>query len=379
MQTTRRTFLGMLAAAPIAAAGAAAALRTPAIADDAETIEVVDAADRTVTVPAKVERVVVTFNLEEYFAVAGEEGLDKLVGFSHGYWEGRRQDAWDAYTAKYPQLADIDDVGYNDTVNVEAIIALAPDVVIMSTVANQDFIEPHLEKLAAAGVQVVFMNYHAQTLEMHRRSTEMLGRVLGLEERAAQLADFYEEQMAVVSERIAELPEDAYRPRVYMEFSRGVGEYGNSWSTKMWGALIGQCGGVNIAADLGDASSVDVAPEQVIASDPEVVVFTASPQTDIDDNVVLGYGCDEGKALAALEAYKGREGWSALSAIQNNRMGALYHDLSRHIFDFAGAQFLAKQIQPELFSDLDPQAVLAEFFEKFMLVDLEGAWMVSLG
>ena len=131
-------------------------------------------------------------------------------------------------------------------------------------------------------------------------------------------------------------------------------------------------------ADLGDANSVDIAPEQIIASDPEIIIFTASPQTDIDNNVVLGYGCDEKKALSALEAYKDRTGWASLSAVKNNRMGALYHDLSRHIFDFAGAQFLAKQIQPELFADLDPQAVLAEFFEKFMPVELEGAWMIAL-
>ena len=47
------------------------------------TIEVTDMKGRTVTIPAKVEKVVVTFNLEEYFAVAGSEGVDKLVGWSH--------------------------------------------------------------------------------------------------------------------------------------------------------------------------------------------------------------------------------------------------------------------------------------------------------
>ena len=378
MQATRRSFLGILAAAPLVAAGIAAAPRHDALAENADLIEVVDVDDRTIELPADVQRVVVTFNLEEYFAVAGEEGIDKLVGFSHAYWEGRRQDAWDAYVAKFPQIADIQDVGYNDTINVEAIIALMPDVVIMSSPVNKDFIEPHLEKLAAAGIQVAFVNYHKQTVEMHRKSTEMLGKILGQEERAKTIADFYEEQMALVSDRIAQLGDDAPRPSVYMEFSRGVGEYGNTWSNKMWGALIGQCGGVNIAADLGEGNSVDIAPEQVIAANPEVIVFTASPQTDIDDNIVLGYGCDEAKALEALEAYKGREGWASLSAVQNGRMGALYHDLSRHIFDFAGAQFLAKQIQPELFADLDPQAVLAEFFEQFMPVELEGAWMVAL-
>ena len=59
-------------------------------------------------------------------------------------------------------------------------------------------------------------------------------------------------------------------------------------------------------------------------------------------------------------------------------MGALYHDLSRHIFDFAGAQFLARQIQPDLFADMDPEANLEEFFNRFMPVKLDGVWTISL-
>ena len=63
-----------------------------AFAEGTDTIEVTDMKGRTVTLPRDVERVVVTFNMEEYFAVSGETGIDKLVGWSHKYWEGRRQD-----------------------------------------------------------------------------------------------------------------------------------------------------------------------------------------------------------------------------------------------------------------------------------------------
>ena len=100
-----------------------------------DTIEVTDMKGRTVTLPAKINKVVVTFNMEEYFAVAGDEGIDKLAGWSHKYWEGRRQDAYDAFTAVYPQLADIPDVGYNGDISIEAIISLQPDVVLSSSTA----------------------------------------------------------------------------------------------------------------------------------------------------------------------------------------------------------------------------------------------------
>lgn len=353
-----------------------AALFAAAVAQDG-TIEVTDMKGRTVTLPSEIDRVVVTFNMEEYFAVAGEEGIEQLAGWSHKYWLGRRNDAYEAFTAVYPQLKDIPDVGYNADISIEAIISLQPDVVLASsTGANYNALEPAFDNLRAAGIECVFFDFHAQTIEKHTESVKLLGKILGQEERANEIAEFYTDQMAVISERLADLPDEA-RPRVYMEFSMGPGQFGNTWSEQMWGALIRECGGTNIAAGM-EGASVDIAPEQVISADPEVIIFTCSPREDVSDNVVLGYGADESLAREHLEAYKAREGWTALSAVKENNMGALYHDLSRHIFDFAGAQFLAKQIQPEIFADLDPEANLAEFFERFMPVELDGVWTLSL-
>ena len=47
-------------------------------------------------------------------------------------------------------------------------------------------------------------------------------------------------------------------------------------------------------------------------------------------------------------------------------------------FDFAGTQFLAKQIYPELFEDINPEENLRDFFDKYMPVELDGVWTISL-
>lgn len=367
----KMVWLGMAAAALLAAGGSA-------FAQEGGTKEVTDVLDRTITLPEDVEKVVVTFNLEEYLAVTGEEGIDKLVGFSHDYWKGRREDAWKTYVTKFPQIQELPDVGYNDTISVESIISLDPDVVLMSAPVNYDYIEPELDKFAEAGIEVAFVNYHKQTVEMHRSSTELIGEIMGKEERAKEISDFYEDQVKLIEERISGLEENAERPKVYMEYSIAPNTYGNSWADKMWGALIPQCGGINIAAGLSDGNSVEVAPEQVIASNPDLIVFTGCLVDDNNENIVVGYGADREKALERLQAYKEREGWSGLNAVKNDRMAVLYHDLSRHIFDFAGTQMLAKLCQPELFADVDPEENLRTFFEKYMPVELEGVWMVSL-
>ena len=340
-------------------------------------MEVTDLKDRTVTVPTNVERVVVTFNMEEYLAVAGEDGVKKLVGWSHKYWQGRRDDAFTAYTTALPELLNIPDVGYNGDISVEAIISLQPDVVLASaTGANYNALEPAFELLHEAGIEVVFFNFHAQTIEKHQQSVELIGKIMGQEERAKELGQFYADQMNVVYSRLEGLA-DEDRPSVYMEFSRGPSIVGNSWSEQMWGALIRECGGVNIAAGM-EGASVDIPAEQVLAANPDFIILACSPQTDVSDNVVLGYGTDEALAREHLEAYKTRDGWADLNAVKNNNMGGIYHDLSRHIFDFAGAQFLAKQLHPELFEDIDPEANLAEFFTKYMPVTLDGVWIFSL-
>ena len=367
----KMVWLGMAAAALLAAGGSA-------FAQEGGTKEVTDVLDRTITLPEDVEKVVVTFNLEEYLAVTGEEGIDKLVGFSHDYWKGRREDAWKTYVTKFPQIQELPDVGYNDTISVESIISLDPDVVLMSAPVNYDYIEPELDKFAEAGIEVAFVNYHKQTVEMHRSSTELIGEIMGQEERAKEISDFYEDQVKLIEERISGLEENAERPKVYMEYSIAPNTYGNSWADKMLGALIPQCGGINIAAGLSDGNSVEVAPEQVIASNPDLIVFTGCLVDDNNENIVVGYGADREKALERLQAYKEREGWSGLNAVKNDRMAVLYHDLSRHIFDFAGTQMLAKLCQPELFADVDPEENLRTFFEKYMPVELEGVWMVSL-
>ena len=367
----KMVWLGMAAAALLAAGGSA-------FAQEGGTKEVTDVLDRTITLPEDVEKVVVTFNLEEYLAVTGEEGIDKLVGFSHDYWKGRREDAWKTYVTKFPQIQELPDVGYNDTISVESIISLDPDVVLMSAPVNYDYIEPELDKFAEAGIEVAFVNYHKQTVEMHRSSTELIGEIMGQEERAKEISDFYEDQVKLIEERISGLEENAERPKVYMEYSIAPNTYGNSWADKRWGALIPQCGGINIAAGLSDGNSVEVAPEQVIASNPDLIVFTGCLVDDNNENIVVGYGADREKALERLQAYKEREGWSGLNAVKNDRMAVLYHDLSRHIFDFAGTQMLAKLCQPELFADVDPEENLRTFFEKYMPVELEGVWMVSL-
>lgn len=362
------------------AAALALALAVFCSAAAAGEITVTDVLGRPVTVQQPVERVVLTFNFEEYIAATGEEGLSKIVGWSAKYWKGRRQSTWDAFVKAFPAVASIPDVGYiqKNAFNAEAVMALRPDVVFM---AQNDFklVPDELKLFEGAGIPVVFVDYHSQTVENHCKSTLLFGRILGQEKRAQELADYYAANFAKITDRVATLT--GPRPKVYMEFSgdkSGPAVYGPTWGKKMWGAIVENCGGDNIARDLVPGANGEISKEQVFVANPDVIIFTGNYVSDEALNVGLGYEARADVARARLEGYKSREGWGELKAVRGNRIGALYHDLSRHIFDVAGMQFIAKMLYPEVFADLDPQAALQEFYDRFFPIPLTGAFMVTL-
>ena len=344
-----------------------------------ETHIVTDFKDRKVTLKKDIKRVCITFNIEEYLAIAGSSAMDKIVGWSHSYWVGRREDALSVYTKAFPQLMDKEDIGYggNSTLNFEKMIDLNPDVILMSASVDYSSASEKLPLFDAASIPVVFFDYHVDTKESNRKSNMIIGSVMQEEQRALSISDFYDSKVDYIINTIDNAV-DLKKPNVYMEFSKGKDVYGNTWSKKMWGSLIGKCGGNNIAYNLSDANSVDMAKEAIIANNPDVIILTGALQTGLNGNVVLGYNQDIVKAKEMLSTYLSRTEWADIPAVKNQNMYALYHDFSRHVFDFVGVEYLAKCIHPELFRDLNPENDLKEFFAKYMPIEAKGAFMVGL-
>jgi len=112
------------------------------------TTEIIDTMGRKVNVEVPVDRVVITFNVEEFIAVGGKEALKKIVGWSKYYWKGRRPTVWEVYYKKFPWIDEIPDVGYpwKGTFSGEKVIELEPDVVIMSK-RQYEHVKDDIEKL----------------------------------------------------------------------------------------------------------------------------------------------------------------------------------------------------------------------------------------
>ncbi|MEO1191236.1 MAG: ABC transporter substrate-binding protein [Pseudomonadota bacterium] len=343
----------------------------------AETATVTDVLDRQVEIPQQPERILLGFYFEDFFAVGGPKAYDRVVAISKGAWEGWRNLQWQAYTAAVPELLDLADVGEVDagTFSLEAALAMQPDLALLA-VWQVEALGDQVDRLEAAGVPVVTLDYNAQTVEKHVTSTHILGQVLGEETRAKELADAYAAAVADVQARVAGAKGDP-RP-VYVESGRGGAEViGNSYGDLMWGGLIGMAGGDNIGKGK-IAKWGPLSPEYVLSRDPHMILLTGSGWTKPPVAVRLGPSVAESVSWERMRPFLERPGWSELTAVKEGNVHGVYHGGTRTLYDYAFLQYIAKALYPEAFADVDPQESLDRFFERYMPIRFEGTYMTRL-
>jgi len=179
------------------------------------------------------------------------------------------------------------------TISVEKIVALEPDLVLAAGEIHQPVVEA-LEKL-----NVTVYNLDPNTLDEVYIRIELVGRMTGHAEEAAQVVADMTERVASVAERVGTLPEQD-RLAVYWEvFDEPRMTTGPSTFT---GQLIDLAGGVNIFADVSE-DYPQISDEEVIERNPAVIM---GPET-------------MGEKLT-IETVAQRPGWDQIDAVRNGRI-----------------------------------------------------------
>ena len=158
----------------------------------AAPLSITDALGRTVSLKGLAERIVLGFNYEEFTAIAGPAGWDRVVGFGKALWADWRPSVFRRYQVPIPRLASLPDVGNTDdnSFSLERVLSLRPDLVILaewsfSTLGTQ------VQQLEALGIPVLVIDLNAEIPARHVASTLALGIATGNEERARALAALY--------------------------------------------------------------------------------------------------------------------------------------------------------------------------------------------
>ncbi|MET3613308.1 ABC-type Fe3+-hydroxamate transport system substrate-binding protein [Rhizobium aquaticum] len=339
---------------------------------------VTDVLDRKVELASPPQRILLGFNFEDFMAVGGPGVMDRVVAVSAPVWRDWRPGQYAAYVKAIPSIADKVDVGDAEagTFSVEKAISARPDLVILAAWQFKALGET-VKQFEAAGVPVVVIDYNAQTLDKHLRSTTVLGAVLGQPERAKKLGDFYKGSVEDTIARVKEAQKTEGGPpkKVYVELAqKGPGEFGNSYGDTMWAGVIDMAGGVNIAkGQVGNWGPLR--PEYVLSAAPDAIFLAGSEWLSKPQAVSVGFGADPAVVNQRIAAYLKRPGWDQLPAVKAGEVHAVYHGGSRTLSDFVYVRYMAKVLHPKAFEDVDPNAEIRAFYKAWLPIEATGVFI----
>ncbi len=279
---------------------------SPTAATAAFPATVTDFQNRSVTVPRRPERIVsIGPSITEFLFALGAG--PRVVGV-------------DDFSDEPAAANQIDKVG-GIKVNFEKVVSLKPDLVL-----SVKFSDGTIEKLASAGLLVLVVD--PQSAGDVARTAILLGRAVGSD--GETMARDIQKRVDDVRTKTSSA---TTKPRVYHEidasdptkiFTVGPGSYIHD--------LIEIAGGVNIAARATSAYP-QLSAEEILRSDPEIIVLAAADYSAKPDQVAA------------------RAGWSAISAVKNKRIVTIAPNLINRPGPRVGeaAEAYAKLVHPELF------------------------------
>lgn len=359
----------------------------PLLASSALAVEITDVAGRTVDIDLPAKRVIVGEALQVHViaALRGERTFDTIVGWRDDLLK-KDPDSYQAYVERFPEIASLPQFGYvpQGNFDLETAITLSPDVITLNLEAAKVAKESGFEdKAAAAGIQVVYLDFRIDPDKNTERSIDILGQLFGASDKAETFKTYRKAQIARVTDRLA-VAKDLKRPKVFIERSPGISgedKCCRTFGPYNFGAMVDQAGGQNIADGIIGTTFGDLNPEQLIVSDPDQVIVTGSnwaAESDINQFVAVGRGADLKAARERLANLMKRSPFPEVKAVRTGQVHAVWHQFYGAPYEFIPIQQFAKWFHPELFADLDPEATFVEFHQKFLPVTYKPGYFVSL-
>ncbi len=244
--------------------------------------------------------------------VCALEACDLIVGVTD----------FDDYPA---EVADIEKVVVGAQVDVEAVVAAEPDLVIAA--GNELTPTSVIEQLIDLDVPV--MTLYPESLEEIYADIELVGQALGRVEAATELVDDMASRVDDVQATVAELE----APRTFYEVGVFEGTIYTAGEGSFLASLIETAGGDPVT---GDALSTSIEIEDLVAADPEIILLG---DASYDPTITA-------------ESVAARPGWATMTAVVDGRVVSVTEDIvitrpGPRIVD--GLEALARAIHPDAF------------------------------
>jgi len=313
-------------------------------------INITDSANRTVTIYKPVKRMILqgTFSYEPALILKAH---DRIIAVTN---------AAQKEFFFIPGMMDKPTIGEYNAIDFEKVIENRPDVLIISP----SKVEEAETKLKPIGTTVISLRFN--DINKFEAEFRNLARILDENDTADEFLNWRNDILEDIREKTADIDP---KKRVYNEYTD------IQWTTgsKTSGIhdIITLAGGNNIAGDLATPYYAEVDPEWVVMQNPDVIILP-----DYTGNLT-GYSVnDETKAKEFLELVSNRTGLKEVAAVKNGRIFVLHGHvgwIGRGGGEI-GVCYCAKWLYPDIFKDLDPEALHEEYFEKWLGVPYKGIW-----
>lgn len=352
-----------------------------------ETITLTDVSGREVTVEVPVKHMILgEGRFLPSLGILDPENPVRWVAGMMGEFKNLDPATFAQYQAKFPQIDDIPLVGRSGeaTFSVEKAITVEPDVAIFGINGGHGpGSDSHevLRQFGAAHIPVVMIDFRSEPFENTPKSIRILGKLMGKEDQAEAFVKFYEDNLAKVTSSLEGISD---KPKVFLESRVGLhGSCCEAMGNQMIGKFVEKAGGQNIFADRIPGVISQISVEQLLVDQPDIYVATAigGATMTAEQNVgriTLGTYANAEMARASLAKSMERSGLPQLDAVKEGKVYSAWHHFYNTPMNVTLLQAMARWFHPEQFANLDPDATLAEFFDRFQPVALDGIYWIGL-
>lgn len=180
----------------------------------------------------------------------------------------------DFQTLVAPGLTELDTVGRGRP-DMEKLAALNPDLFIQTASDKEN-----LQACDELGIPAI--GIRAETAEETMDVLRLVGKALGLEERAEMLCDYYEEIMSIAADKLKDVKEEEMPTFVLL--GSDMGSVGTA--DMMQAQMIEAGGGVNAARDITSEELWPVVgTEQIFQWDPDYIFLSDTAEYTVEDLV----------------------------------------------------------------------------------------------
>jgi iron complex transport system substrate-binding protein len=319
-------------------------------------MEITDSANKTVTIYKPIKKIVIQHSTG-YLPIFILGAQDKIAAVPT---EHQQTYSWISGMEDKPTVGSYLDLDY------EKIISVKPDVVF--TARDRPDIK---EKLEPVNITVIALKF-AETGKFDQEF-RTLAKLMEKPEKAEEFISWRDNYLNQIKEKTGKIDQ---KIRVFLGSG---GSQSELWSSHTIGSgmhdAVTMAGGYNIVCELPGEYSGKVDPEWVIEKDPEVIIAMNWGDNEVQAGST-GYNVNSpDKAKQYIETVLNNEVLGNTSAVINKRVYVIDGPLMLgSTTTYIGAIYCAKWFYPELFKDMDPEAIHKEFIERWVGATYKGIW-----